>query len=439
MRIEISAGGISGGIAVSQFQSGMKNYIKKTGDVISSFTTVKNKTYNLNGGVGNLQDALDGISARVHTEEARERAAERVQKKANDFLDLAVRVDKEVATLVNKNKEEFYRTNPWLKPSWTQDAKKFFSDAWKWLCGVRDTLVKGASAIWEGIKNTVKKAWDNIVTFYQEHKQIIDTILIVVGAIAAIAAVIATGGLALAPLIGGCLTALGISAATAAAIAEVVSVIVAVTAVVSTIGASTFNVIDIWWDKSDDPEFQTWKKVFNVVSIVTNTLYSIGNLYNSFTGVDGKEYIARQRAIKNGKMGYGNLDGSNSRIKIGDGRDYSPTQKRMIREENMRRNNGVLRDDLTGKKAVVYDPRSGLPKPPNAVEIDHIIPKSGGGQNSFSNARLINWKTNLIKRDNPNFSLDFVIDEIPEIPKIGQGFMYGIFGNFQSLLYVFRK
>ena len=111
MRIEISAGGLSGGIAASAFQSDMKRYINKTDGMISSFKAVQSKTYNLNGGVGNLSDALSDVSRRISMEENRKRGAETVQNKSNDFFELAVRVDKDVAALVNQNQER-------MSPHW---------------------------------------------------------------------------------------------------------------------------------------------------------------------------------------------------------------------------------------------------------------------------------------------------------------------------------
>ena len=439
MHIEISAGGLSGGIAVSSFQSGMKKYISGTDGMISSFKAVRTATYNLNGGVDRLAGAVNQVTARERTEENRKSGAENVQAKSNEFLDLAVRVDKQVASMVKQDRKELYGKYPSLKPSPGQWVKDRLSDAWNWLCKAGKDIANAAEKTWNAIKDTAQKAWNSIVTFYQEHKKIIDTVLIVVGAIAAVAAVIATGGLALAPLIGAGLTALGVSASTAAAIGAVTSIIVAVIAVTSKIGSSVLNIIDIWSDKSENATFQKWRKVLNRVSDISNFLYSVGNKYNSHTGVDGKEYLARQRAIKNGKMGYGNLDNTNPRLKIENGRDYSQKQKQMIREENMRRNNGVLRDDLTGKKGVIYNPASGEKIPPNALEIDHKIAQANGGPNSFENARLINAPTNRAKSNDPNFPLDRVIDLIPENPNPSAGTRYLIAENFEAVLRFFRN
>lgn len=365
MHIEISAGGLSGGIAVASFQNGMKKYISGTDGMISSFKAVKTKTYNLNGGGPgqHLSGAMEDISQRIRTEENRKRGAETVQEKSNSFLDLAVRVDKSVANMVKQDRKELYGQYPGLKPSPGQWVKDRLSDAWNWLCKTGKDIANAADKAWNAVKDTVKKAWDSIVTFYEEHKEligkIVGTVLIVVGAVAAIAAVIATGGLALAPLIGAGLAALGISATTAASIAAVVSAVVGITAIVSTLGASTMNIIDIWADKSDDATFQTWKKIFNVVSIVTNTLYSIGNLYNAYKGTTGAEYLAENRPpsqpLETPKIP------EMSQVPESEAVDYSrPTHFRKGMKDtawdNYKNEEGVVRDWRTGEIINKDDP-----------------------------------------------------------------------------------
>ena len=286
MRLEISAGGLTGSIAIAEYQSNFSNFVTSVESMISSFKAVKSETHNLSGGVGNLQDALENIDARIRKEEEKKADAVTVQKKSNDFLELAVRVDRQVATLVNQNKEEFYRVNPWLRPAPPEREKAWYEKAWDTICDVGKAIGDGIGQAWNWVKDTAGKIWDGLVEFYKEYKQIIDTILVAVGAVVAVVAVIATGGVALVPLLG----ALGVS--TTAAIA--ISTAVAVTAVVSTVAASAMNIVDIWCD-IDNPVFNRIQKALNITSAITNTTYSIGNIYNSFKGVSGQEYIASHK------------------------------------------------------------------------------------------------------------------------------------------------
>lgn len=284
MRIEINSGGLGGALAISEYQSNLSDFLSNADNVISSFKAVRNATYNLSGGVGSLQPAVDDLSSRIQKEEEKLQAAIAVQKKSNDFLDLAVRVDKQVSVYVGQNKDAFYRVNPWLRPSTdvASDAP-WYEKAWGWLCEKGEAVKEGLRNAWEWAKETASKAWNGLVEFYNEHKKIIDTILIVVGAIAAIAAVVFTGGLALVPLLG----ALGLSTAMAIA----VSTAVAVVAVVSTVGSSVLNIVDIWAEV-DNPVFNFFQKAFNIVSAVSNITYSIGNIYNSIKHITPQEYIA---------------------------------------------------------------------------------------------------------------------------------------------------
>lgn len=182
MRIEINAGGLGAGIAVAEYQLNMTDFILDTEGVISSFKAVSSKIHDLNGGVGSLQGALDDISGRIRHEEEKKEAAITVQKKSNDFLDLAIRVDKQVASLVNKNKDEFYKTNPWLKPAVAVDDTPWYEEAWNWLCDKGEKLAQGVKNFGKRVKETVhnvktwikdtaKKAWDFAVDLYNKAKE----------------------------------------------------------------------------------------------------------------------------------------------------------------------------------------------------------------------------------------------------------------------------
>src|SRR5262249_12004565 len=82
-------------------------------------------------------------------------------------------------------------------------------------------------------------------------------------------------------------------------------------------------------------------------------------------------------------------------LKFGDG------QRRAIKAENRKRNNGVLRDDRTGDRLV----EKGDPwRPPdNQVDVDHICPRSPEryhGSNRYSNACVSSRGANLERNQN---------------------------------------
>ena len=400
----------------------LETFLDDSDQVISSFKTIQNNTANLNGGAGNLSSAMDDISARIRAEEQKKIDAEAVLKQSVNFTNVTEQVDQQVAVLVNQNRDQFYHVNPHLMPPATEEEKGWLEQAW-------DNVKQGFKEAGEKIKeaftaigDTLKKGWDNLVEFYQEHKKIIDTILAVAGAVLAIAAVVASGGLALVPLLG----ALGCSVGVATAI----SMTVAVAAVVTTVLATSMNVADIWFD-IDNPTFQAWKNGLTIASGVLNFAYSIGNIYNSVKGVTPKEYIAREHAKQ---IDYSSIGTDHPNIKVENGRDYSARQKDLIYEHNKEWNNGVIRDDIDGKQLVRQGrSQAGQPKPINGAEIDHHFPQSKGGANSFENAKVVNWQTNNIKRARIDLPDNFHIDSVPDIGSIPDALKNLFTGNFQGL------
>ena len=286
-RIEISTD-ILGGAAVSELKSSLASFIGDAEDIISGFKTVKNSTLGLNDGVGNLQEALDNVESRVRTEENQVQDAKNVSDKINDFVLLAVRTDEAVSGNVDKNKNEFYQVNPWLKPAVSvEEELPWYEQAWNWLCDTGEAIADGAKQVWNWVSDTAVKAWNGIVAFYQEHEEliwkIVNTVLIVAGAVLAIAAVITTGGTVLAGLVP-LLATIGFSSTAAAAI----SATVAILAIASTFGSGVLDIIDIWAE-IDNPVFNASQKACRIISIVTTTVYSIGGFFNYKNGISKAE------------------------------------------------------------------------------------------------------------------------------------------------------
>ena len=172
-----------------------------------------------------------------------------------------------------------------------QEVQRFKEDPVGTLKSYKQAVEQKAEAAREAIaiklcegKEMLDKAINDVKDWAQsvDWKKVGQTALIVGGAVLAVAAVVGTGGAALAPLLG----ALGMSASTAAAISGGV----AITAVVTTVGAAGMNIADTWLE-IDNPVFNTIQITLNVVSTATNTAYSIGNIYNSIKGINPVEYV----------------------------------------------------------------------------------------------------------------------------------------------------
>lgn len=83
---------------------------------------------------------------------------------------------------------------------------------------------------------------------------------------------------------------------------------------------------------------------------------------------------------------------------VGAGKDFTQTQKSQIIEENMNRNNGVVKSDMSGQELVrPQKSQKGVTPPKNEWQIDHITPKDKGGTNSFENAQVLSREENRAK------------------------------------------
>lgn len=86
---------------------------------------------------------------------------------------------------------------------------------------------------------------------------------------------------------------------------------------------------------------------------------------------------------------------------VGPFKPFTQAQKRNILRLNRERNNGPIRSDESGTDAVPgQQSKKGVTPPDNEAQIDHIIPRSKGGPNSYKNAQVLTRKENLKKSDN---------------------------------------
>lgn len=80
------------------------------------------------------------------------------------------------------------------------------------------------------------------------------------------------------------------------------------------------------------------------------------------------------------------------------GKAFCALQREKILAENRLRNGGVLRSDCSGK--IIIEPTkflAGVEANLYWAEVEHILPKSLGGSNSYSNAQVLSKAENLLK------------------------------------------
>ena len=105
-------------------------------------------------------------------------------------------------------------------------------------------------------------------------------------------------------------------------------------------------------------------------------------------------------ALSSGKGGSPNYASIKDSTFIGQGREFTQLQKERILIENVNKNGGALKSDLSGIKLVLPEQHTkGYVPPFNEAHVDHIFPRSQGGNNSYSNAQVLSRLENLEKSD----------------------------------------
>lgn len=251
----------------------VKDIRNSVNDLKSEFMTLKSKSQSINRNICNLDDVISSISTSTQTQEDKMDTLNNLAENVKEFASDVERIDNNVATMINKSKNDFYDKYDYLKPFW---EKNLFEQMWD----VHNFLLKSAAE------------------WCKEHWKEITTVLVVLGAIVAIAAVVLTGGMALAPMLAALLTSLGMASGTALTVATITSLVVGGIAIASTAASATLELVDIWCDMGGNSTFQFWKNVMNWTSTISNLFYSFGGIYNAFHGIGdnalkeyGKNYL----------------------------------------------------------------------------------------------------------------------------------------------------
>ena len=175
MRIELNSGGLGSGASIESMQSNISALIGRSNALLSAFNNIKTYTYNMNGGVGNLQDALSDVESRIQTEENCIDNLDAASEKIDSFIELTHQIDTSVTNTVTKNQSEFYEMNPWSRPecgaSGEDDDKAWYEEVWDWLCDVGDAIADTAEKIWDGITSFFEWMGEKISDLFETIKE----------------------------------------------------------------------------------------------------------------------------------------------------------------------------------------------------------------------------------------------------------------------------
>lgn len=118
----------------------MPGLVKEAKSAVTSLknemASLKKKTLAVDSSICNLADVIDSISAAVRTQEDKAEALESFRENSEEFIEDTVRIDENVASTVNQNKEDFYDKYSYLKPDCEKSRWEKFCDrckkAWEW-------------------------------------------------------------------------------------------------------------------------------------------------------------------------------------------------------------------------------------------------------------------------------------------------------------------
>lgn len=357
------------------------------GDVRTSVNSLKSDLDDLrvtivaiDSTICNLDDIISSIRSSSDTQERKSDTLNAVSGDADVFVSDVVTVDEAAAEAITTGEDDFYDEYPYLKPEDESlldtilgiggDVLDLLGDAFELAVDVLglgwDILCEGLSAAWEWCKDH----W----------KEILLTVVIIVGVVLTIVAVVASGGLALVPL----LTALGMSASLAAT----VSMVVGAAAIVFAVGSGIVNIVDVW-----HPLEGAWKTVqsfLNWGNLICGGLYNIGCIYNSLHGITNAQLKAFGEALKNPDFATAlkNSAGFRSlfrKVGLGEGESmlWSGLQNGSKSADVIAANNGRVALNTIWEQAKLIDPAKAAALDaldPNwsARSIAYVLESSGG-------------------------------------------------------------
>lgn len=99
---------------------------RSVGDFKIELSNLKNKSLSINRNICNLDDVISSISACTQIQDQKIDSLESLQRNCEKFIENVVKIDNDVADLVNQRKDDFYNQYSYLKPECEKMAGKNF-------------------------------------------------------------------------------------------------------------------------------------------------------------------------------------------------------------------------------------------------------------------------------------------------------------------------
>lgn len=153
---------------------------------ISDYNGIINSVNNTSSETSNLWNANTYIKRKRDKLQSKWDKLDRFHGKIDSFNEYASDKDKAVADRIKEETNDFYKREN-IKTGFLYTVGCVVSDGWKWIKGVAET-------VWDAVCTGAKAVWKTIKEFYENNKYWIDLVVDLVVVVAAVAALIASGG-----------------------------------------------------------------------------------------------------------------------------------------------------------------------------------------------------------------------------------------------------
>lgn len=145
-------------------------------DYIAGLKSLEARILTIDGGVCNMDDVIRSIRSSAQIQEAKVEALGAQEESVGEFVDDIVRIDGEVANIINRGKENFYEEHPYLMPDCEKTNWKRFKDGCKkaWVCCKKAWMWCKKAWPW------CREFWNELCIAYLSARVLIDAVVFVI-------------------------------------------------------------------------------------------------------------------------------------------------------------------------------------------------------------------------------------------------------------------